>query len=170
MPQQPTKMTMTLTTSMINCKKPQAGRSSKKNRQVSEQDGTQLGKFSIWCLPCSCPYFCIHVKRGPYQQTLKGYRHWRWDVSANSLVFCTEITHHGAVWRPDFSEKAQTKVVRACHKIIWTGQDCPTGAGQGGRWRDRRNDRKTTSKGWLAMNGTSYRGKPRTMRSGGSWL
>ena len=24
-------------------------------------------------------------------------------------------------------EKTQTEVVRARHKIIWTGQDCPTG-------------------------------------------
>ena len=33
-----------------------------------------------------------------------------------------------AVWRPsDFSEKTQTEVVRACHKITWTGQDYPTG-------------------------------------------
>ena len=35
---------------------------------------------------------------------------------------------HRAVWRrPDFSEKMQTEVVRSRHKIIWTGQDYPTG-------------------------------------------
>ena len=28
---------------------------------------------------------------------------------------------------PDFGEKTQTEVARARHKIIWTGQDCPTG-------------------------------------------
>ena len=33
---------------------------------------------------------------------------------------------HQAVWRPDFSEKMQTKV-RACHMIIWTGQDYSPG-------------------------------------------
>ena len=36
--------------------------------------------------------------------------------------------HHRAIWRPpDFSEKVQTEVVWACHTIIWTGQDYPTG-------------------------------------------
>ena len=35
---------------------------------------------------------------------------------------------------------------------------------------DRGNDGKTTSKSGLALNGTSYYGKPRTARSGGSWL
>ena len=34
----------------------------------------------------------------------------------------------------------------------------------------RGNDRKTTSKSGLALNGISYYGKPRTARSGGSWL
>ena len=35
---------------------------------------------------------------------------------------------------------------------------------------DRGNDRKTTSKSALALNGISYYGKLRTARSGGSWL
>ena len=35
---------------------------------------------------------------------------------------------------------------------------------------DRGNDGKTTSKRGLALNGTSYYGKLRTARSGGSWL
>ena len=35
---------------------------------------------------------------------------------------------------------------------------------------DRGNDGKTTSKRGPALNGTSYYGKPRTVRSGGSWL
>ena len=35
---------------------------------------------------------------------------------------------------------------------------------------DRGNDGKTTSKSGLALNGTSYYGKLRTVRSGGSWL
>ena len=35
---------------------------------------------------------------------------------------------------------------------------------------DRGNDGKTTSKSGLALNGISYYGKPRTARSGGSWL
>ena len=35
---------------------------------------------------------------------------------------------------------------------------------------DRRNDRKTTSKSGLALNGISCYGKLRTVRSGGSWL
>ena len=35
---------------------------------------------------------------------------------------------------------------------------------------DRGNDGKTTLKSGLAMNGISYYGKPRTARSGGSWL
>ena len=35
---------------------------------------------------------------------------------------------HWTVWRsPDFSEKTQTEVVRACHTIIWTSQDFHTG-------------------------------------------
>ena len=28
--------------------------------------------------------------------------------------------------RPDFSEKTQTEVARACHMTIWTGKDYPT--------------------------------------------
>ena len=32
------------------------------------------------------------------------------------------------------------------------------------------NDGKTNSKSGLALNGTHYYGKPRTARSGGSWL
>ena len=28
---------------------------------------------------------------------------------------------------PDFSDKSQAEVIRARHKIIWTGQDYPTG-------------------------------------------
>ena len=35
---------------------------------------------------------------------------------------------------------------------------------------DRGNDGKTTSESGLALNGTSYYGKLRTSRSGGSWL
>ena len=35
---------------------------------------------------------------------------------------------------------------------------------------DRGNDGKTTSKSVLALNGTSYYRKLRTVRSGGSWL
>ena len=31
-----------------------------------------------------------------------------------------------AWWSPDFSEKTQTEVARACHTIIWTGKDYPT--------------------------------------------
>ena len=35
---------------------------------------------------------------------------------------------HRAIWRPpDFSEKTQTEVARACHTIICTGKDYPTG-------------------------------------------
>ena len=35
---------------------------------------------------------------------------------------------------------------------------------------DRGNDGKTTSKSGPALNGIYYYGKPRTARSGGSWL
>ena len=38
------------------------------------------------------------------------------------------------------------------------------------RWEDNINDGNTTSKNGLALNGISYNGKPRTTRSGGSWL
>ena len=41
---------------------------------------------------------------------------------------------------------------------------------EGDEEADRENDGKTTSKSGLALNGTSYYGKPRTVRSGGSWL
>ena len=41
---------------------------------------------------------------------------------------------------------------------------------EGDEEADRGNDGKTTSKSGLALNGTSYYGKPRTVRSGGSWL
>ena len=41
---------------------------------------------------------------------------------------------------------------------------------EGDEEADRENDGKTTSKSGLALNGISYCGKPRTARSGGSWL
>ena len=41
---------------------------------------------------------------------------------------------------------------------------------EGDEEADRGNDGKTASKGELALNGISYYGKPRTARSGGSWL
>ena len=41
---------------------------------------------------------------------------------------------------------------------------------EGDEEADRGNDRKTTSKSGLALNGISYYGKLRTARSGGSWL
>ena len=41
---------------------------------------------------------------------------------------------------------------------------------EGDEEADRGNDGKTTSKSGLALNGISYYGKPRTERSGGSWL
>ena len=41
---------------------------------------------------------------------------------------------------------------------------------EGDEEADRGNDGKTTSKSGLALNRTSYHGKPRTAGSGGSWL
>ena len=41
---------------------------------------------------------------------------------------------------------------------------------EGDEEADRGNDGKTTSKSGLALNGIYYYGKPRTTRSGGSWL
>ena len=41
---------------------------------------------------------------------------------------------------------------------------------EGDEEADRGNDGKTTSKSGLALNGIHYCGKPRTVRSGGSWL
>ena len=56
--------------------------------------------------------------------------------------------------------------------IIWTGQDYSTKEQfkEGDEEADRGNDGKTTSKSGLASNGISCYGKPRTARSGGSWL
>ena len=72
----------------------------------------------------------------------------------------------------DFSEKTHTEVVRARNTIIWTGQDYPTG--NSSRRETKRQTQetmgKTTSKSGLALNGIYYYGKPRTPRSGGSWL
>ena len=41
---------------------------------------------------------------------------------------------------------------------------------EGDEEADRGSDGKTASKSGLAFNGTSYNGKLRTARSGGSWL
>ena len=41
---------------------------------------------------------------------------------------------------------------------------------EGDEEADRGNDGKTPSKSGLTLNGISYYGKPRTARSGGSWL
>ena len=76
-------------------------------------------------------------------------RHWKKDTNIGDEMFPQTPGHiiqrshnqwgsesqnrkcHQAVWRPpggpDFSEKAQTEVGRACHTIIWTGQGYPTG-------------------------------------------
>ena len=48
---------------------------------------------------------------------------------------------HQAVWRPDFSEKTQLEVVQACHTIIWTGQDYPTGNSS---WRETKRQTEET--------------------------
>ena len=41
---------------------------------------------------------------------------------------------------------------------------------EGDEEADRGNDGKTTPMSRVALNGISYYGKPRTVRSGGSWL
>ena len=72
-----------------------------------------------------------------------------------------------AVWPYEelTSEKTQTEVVRARRTIIWTGQDYPKGNSS-----KRETKRQTTSKSGLALNRTSYYGKLRTARRGGSLL
>ena len=62
-------------------------------------------------------------------------------------------------------------------KLKWYGLVTPglaktiiQGTVQGGGRRGRGNDGKTASKSGLALNGIYYYGKPRTARSGGSWL
>ena len=57
-------------------------------------------------------------------------------------------------------------------KLKWYGHVTRSSglAKEGGEEADRGNDGKTTSKSGLALNGISYYGKPRTTRSGGSWL
>ena len=64
------------------------------------------------------------------------------------------------------------KLARERHAIIWTSQDYPYREQfkERDEEADRGNDGKTTSKSGLALNGISYYGKPRTTRSGGSWL
>ena len=63
-------------------------------------------------------------------------------------------------------------MVRAHHTIIWTGQDLSYREQfkDGDEEADRGNDGKATSMSGLALNGIYYCGKPRTARSGGSWL
>ena len=63
-------------------------------------------------------------------------------------------------------------MVPACHTIIWTGQGLSYREQfkEGDEEADRRNDGKTTSMSGLALNGISYYGKLRTVRSGGSRL
>ena len=41
---------------------------------------------------------------------------------------------------------------------------------EGDEEANRGNDGKTTSESGLAVNGISYYGKPRAVKSGGSWL
>ena len=64
----------------------------------------------------------------------------------------------------------QTEVVRARHTVIWTGQDYREQFKEGDEETDRGNDGKIASKSGLALNGIYYYRKPRTARSGGSWL
>ena len=78
----------------------------------------------------------------------------------------------GNAIRPYEDLLTQTEVVRARHtrsfglpKTILREQ-----FKEGDEEADRRNDGKTTSKSGLAFNGIYYYGKPRTARSGGSWL
>ena len=58
------------------------------------------------------------------------------------------------------------------HTIIWTGQDCPTENSTRRETKRQRekNDGKITSESGLALNGTAYCGKLRTVRSEGRWL
>ena len=54
--------------------------------------------------------------------------------------------------------------------LDWPRQSYRVQFKEGDEEADRRNDGKTTSKSGLALNGIFYYGKPRTARSGGSWL
>ena len=61
------------------------------------------------------------------------------------------------------------------NNLLWSVLDWPRLSyreqfKEGDKGADRGNDGKTTSKSGLALNGTSYYGKSRTVRSGGSWL
>ena len=54
---------------------------------------------------------------------------------------------------------------------MWTGKTILLGKfKEGDEEADRGNDGKTTSKSGLALNGIPHYGKPRAVRSGGSWL
>ena len=54
--------------------------------------------------------------------------------------------------------------------LDWPGLSYGEQFNEGDEEEDRGNDGKTTPTSELALNGTSYYGKPRTARSGGSWL
>ena len=76
-----------------------------------------------------------------------------------------------AVWRPHhFSEKTQTGVVRAHDHLDWPRLSYRKQFKEGDEEADRGNDGTTTPKSGLTLNETSYYGKLRTARSGGSWL
>ena len=62
-------------------------------------------------------------------------------------------------------------IVWVCHidHLDWPRLSYRKQFKEGDEESDRGNDGKTSKSG-LALNGTSYYGKPRTARSGGSWL
>ena len=139
---------------------------------------------SDWWVPWPCPYFCMHVKRGPWQQTLKeGYRHWRWDVSANFLVSRTEITQPMRQWKPELetpSGHMKTSWLQwkdtnwsgmgmSHDRLDWPRLSCREQFKEEDKEADRGKDGKTTSNSGLALNGIYYYGKLRTARSRGSW-
>ena len=58
----------------------------------------------------------------------------------------------------------------SCDHLYWPRLSYREQFKEGDEEADRGNNRKTTSKTGLALNGISYYGKLRTARSGGSWL
>ena len=75
------------------------------------------------------------------------------------------IELRSAVLKVDTLSLGEPAVLLDCPRLSYRDQ-----AKKGDVEAVRGNDGKTTSKSRLALNGIFYYGKPRTARSGGSWL
>ena len=74
------------------------------------------------------------------------------DHITNEEVKARTENANWAVWRPpNFSEKTQTEVVWACHMVVRTGQDYPTGNSSRRETKRQKKQKEDNIKEWTVL-------------------